>query len=96
MTAENPVVEAEVVEAKKEEVVASKFIGGEIRIIADGNTGAISVEHPENMIAAMGLLEMAKVIMVDNLKNSMNAAPKRPAIIPAGAEALKHLKPQSH
>lgn len=97
MSTEQPIVEAEVVEEKVEDTVkeapVSKFIGGEIRIIADGKTGAISVTHPENMITAMGLIEMAKVIMADNLKNSMTQPPKRPAIIPAGADALKHLKP---
>lgn len=97
MSAENPTVEAEVVaepeiveEKTGEEAVESKYISGEIRIIADGKTGAISVVHPENMITAMGMIEMAKVVMVDNLKQSMSA-PRRPTIVPAGAEALKHL-----
>lgn len=91
MSTENPIAEPEIVEEKTGDAAPSKYISGEIRIVADGKTGAILVDHPENMITAMGMIEMAKVVMIDNLKQSLSATPKRPAIVPAGADALKHL-----
>lgn len=83
---------AVVKEVEKEEAVQEKttglFVGGEVRIVADGKTGGISVQAPENMVVALGLLELAKVILVEKKKEDMKTAP---VVKPATAAELAAL-----
>lgn len=71
-----------------------QLIGGEIHIIADAKTGSISVNSPQNFVAALGLLEVAKVIMTQQHLENVKANDRRrpPAIIPAGMDAIKNLR----
>lgn len=71
-----------------------KFIGGTITIVADPNTGALSVDAPDNLVIALGLLEMGKAILIQRQVDNMKAQPKAsPRIVPAGMDALKNLPP---
>lgn len=67
-----------------------RFIGAEIHIVSDAVTGAIRVNAPPNSIVALGLMEVAKDILLDNQKEAAKKAP--PRIIPAGADALANLR----
>lgn len=69
---------------------APMYIGGELTITADPRTGGMSVSAPENMVVAMGLLEMAKVILVDRQRRQQ-ALQDRPAIARPGAADLARL-----
>jgi hypothetical protein len=69
-----------------------QLIAGEVHILVDQTTGAISVNAPANMVVALGLIEMAKIILADNHKANLAAAPRDPQIIKAGMEALDKLK----
>lgn len=88
-------------EAVKEEVSAApepiQTLGGEIHIVADGKTGAVSVQAPPNLAIALGLIELAKVVLVQQHLESMRAQQARrpPAIIPAGMDVIKNLKRMS-
>lgn len=73
---------------EKVEKETGPYLGAEIRIIADAKTGGIFVSAPENMITAFGLLEMAKVILVDRQKQALKT---QPAIKPATTDDLKRL-----
>ena len=69
------------------------FIGGEVHIIADPKTGQMSIKAPQNLVVALGILETAKVMIIDDMKQKaqrMAIAP-RPAIIPANGAQLKDL-----
>jgi hypothetical protein len=73
--------------------VADQFIGGEIHIIADAKTGAISINSPKNLIIALGILETAKVIMIKKQQDAMTAA-TRPSILRASpADVPKLVRP---
>lgn len=91
----NGVVEGQETEkAEEQEQAAPQMIGGEIHIVADARTGSISVSSPQNFVAAMGLLEVAKVIMTQQHLENVKAQERRrpPAIIPAGMDAIKNLR----
>ena len=47
------------------------YIGGEIRISADPRNGAISVNAPQNIIIALGLLEVAKSILIQKQQEAI-------------------------
>lgn len=74
---------------------ASMFIGGEIHIVADGKTGAIRVNAPQNRIVAYGLLDMAKEILADEARRAHAVVEKamneRKTIIPASEADMKTL-----
>lgn len=78
---------AEVQDKAKEEPV-TQYIGGELHIVADAKTGQIGVNAPPNIIVALGLLELAKVIIVDKQKEAMRA---QPTIVPAHPNDLNVL-----
>jgi len=95
-----PPAEAGALEPKVEEEIAKapKYAGGEIHIVADGNTGAMSVTAPPDLIIALGILEVAKAFLVDNMKQKVAQAQRdaaalvaRPAIVPASSGQLKDL-----
>ena len=95
---EHVLPEAPVPETKEEAAPAPKYAGGEIHIIADGNTGAMSVTAPPDLIIALGILEVAKAFLVDNMKQKVAQAQRdaaalvaRPAIVPASSGQLKDL-----
>jgi len=70
-----------------------QFVGGEVRILADAGTGAISVSAPQNLLVALGMLEMAKVVMVAQHQEAVRAA-ERPAIVrPGSADLAKVARP---
>lgn len=89
-------------EAKEAEVVEPETrtqqinLGGEIHIVADARTGAISVNAPENMVVALGLIEVAKQILNDEHKKRMQKAALSPTIMRAGQDALNALKKGIH
>ena len=84
---------------KEEEVVAGPadpFIGGEVHILADPKTGRMSIKAPQNLVVALGILETAKVMIIDDMKAKSAAAQAaaiapRPTIIPANGAQLKDL-----
>lgn len=91
-------VKPEVIVKEGETVVEkTKFSGGEIHIVADGNTGAMNVQAPQDLIVALGMLETAKMIIIRNMQDNVAKAQReqalapRPAIIPAGTNALAKL-----
>ncbi len=94
------VKEAEVVTSVKEEAAApaQAFLGGEIHIVSDPKTGQIGVNAPVNIVVALGLIEVAKSIIIANnernVADAQKAALARPAIIPAGSGALQELDKQ--
>ncbi len=95
---ENGVKDAEIVEvndAKSAENKVTPFIGGEVHIIADGNTGAVSIQAPEKIIIALGILEAGKAILIDSMNKQAARASEamlsRPAIIPATGAQLTDL-----
>lgn len=51
-----------------------QFIGGEIRIVADARTGSINVQAPANLLVAFGMLEAAKVVLVQQQQEAMARA----------------------
>ena len=71
----------------------TKFAGGEIHIVADGNTGAMNIQAPPDLIVALGILEVAKVMIISNMQQKVAASriAPRPAIIPANGAQLKDL-----
>ena len=82
----------EAIAEKKEEIEAEakvpQYIQGEIHIEADGATGGISVDAPQNLIIALGLLETAKVILVQRQQQAMRAA-EQPRILRGDVSILK-------
>lgn len=75
---------------------ASNYIGGTIKIVADAKTGAISVEHPQNVIIALGIIETAKSIIVQKQQEAvakMQEAMLKPSILRPTASDFNKLKP---
>lgn len=70
-----PTAEAQVPVPEKTEEAAVpqqlRLIGGEIHIRADARTGAISVNAPPNMIVALGLMEVAKAILIQKQQEQL-------------------------
>jgi len=58
------------------------FVGGEIRIIANPQDGSIRVSSPPNLLIALGMLETAKFILVQQQQKQMEDA-LNPKIKPA-------------
>ncbi len=92
-------VSPEAVEKTAQEVVNDKLIQGEIHI-ATMPDGSMQVAYPQNIVAALGLIEIAKEMMLEAYRESnkkANAAARQrpPAIIPAGADAIKNLRRMS-
>lgn len=88
MTNETEVKPEEVKEEAPER--ASQLVGGEIHIVADAHTGAIKVQSPPNLVVALGLLETAKAIMIQQHHENMKAA-ARPTIVRATASDIPKL-----
>lgn len=80
-TIDEKVREAEAAQGS-DQAQATKFIGGEVRILANPNTGEIMVNAPPNIMVAFGLLEMAKLILTEKHREAMQSRP-RPAILTA-------------
>lgn len=75
--------------AEEKPVVPGPFLGGEVHIIADAQTGGIQVNAPQNLIIAFGLLEAAKMILVERQQQMMRK--RTPEIVRPGADALSKL-----
>lgn len=81
---------------KKEEagrpVEETKNIYGEVRITVSPN-GAMQLMAPQNNLVTLAILEGAKAIVLMQLQDSMRRsnATRPPAIVKAGADALKNL-----
>lgn len=85
----------ETVEEKIEEVnEVGKFIGGEIRIVADPETGRIGVSAPQNFIIAFGLIEVGKTILMQMQRDEQVKAEKKaiPAIVKGTPEMMAAVK----
>lgn len=80
------VAEKEVQEQAEEK--KGKFIGGKILIVADAQTGGIHVDAPANLLVAMGMLEIAKCVLVQRQAADMK---DEPTIKVATADDLKAL-----
>lgn len=78
---------AEIIEAPTK-AEAPQFVGGEIHIIANPVDGSIRVNAPANLIEAFGLLEMAKVILLDSHNKKQS---NKPQIVPANQGDLENL-----
>jgi hypothetical protein len=78
------------VSVPKEASSAAQLIGGEIHIIADARTGGINVQSPPNLVVALGLLETAKVIIIQKHVDAMRAAEK-PKILRASPQDIPKL-----
>lgn len=85
-------------EVKEEEVTevpvntGSQLIGGEVHILADGKTGGINVKAPQNLAVALGLIELAKVVLVQQHLDLMRAADQvKPAIVRAQPDDVRKL-----
>lgn len=82
---------------KEKEVAAPQpVIAGEIHIVTDPATGAISVNAPLNVVAALGLIEVAKAIIMENHRQNLQRQAPSPRIVKAGADALAKLKEGVH
>ena len=68
------------------------FVGGEVVIQADPQTGAINVKAPGNNIIAMGLIEAGKMILMHRAMKSMDAQQKPPTIVPGSIDMMKKLQ----
>lgn len=78
--------------AEENPVVAGNFIGGEIHIIADARTGSIQVNAPQNLVIAFGLIEAAKMILVQRQQELMKKnGLRQPEIVRPGADAMAKL-----
>lgn len=94
------VVDAEVApsvpEGAKDVTPSEKFIAGEIKIVVDGRTGAISVNHPQNIIVALGILETAKAMIIEKqqkLVAQMQEAVLNPKIVRPGPADFSKIRP---
>lgn len=90
----NEIVDAEVVGMDKVDTTTQKYIGGKIEIVADGVTGGMSVSHPENIIVALGILEVAKAMIIEKqqkLVAKMQEAALAPRIMRAGPQDIPKL-----
>ena len=70
------------------------YIGGEITIITDARTGAMSVNAPGNLMIALGMLEVAKAILIERQQKAvakMQEAKLGPAIVRADPQQIAKL-----
>lgn len=74
--------------AKKEDEPKVLFLSGEVHIVADAQTGNLSVKAPQNFIITLGLLEIAKVILVAQQEEKRKTGPEIKAPTPADVAAL--------
>jgi hypothetical protein len=80
---------AEVAEKETaEEQRKGKFIGGKILIVADSETGGIHVDAPANLLVAMGMLEIAKCVLVQRQQGEMKDEPTIKVATPGDLKAL--------
>lgn len=81
----------EIVEAVEENPPArAQFLGGEVHITADAATGGITVKSPPNLLLALGIIETAKAILIQQHTEAMQRA-ARPAIVRAGPQDIPKL-----
>lgn len=80
----------------KEGAAPQPVIAGEVHIVTDPATGAISVNAPLNVVAALGLIEVAKAIIMENHRQNLQKQAVSPRIVKAGADALAKLKEGVH
>lgn len=66
-----------------DEAPQGKFLSGELHVIANADTGAISVSAPFNDIIALGLLEMARIAITDRHHEQMRKQAQTAAILRA-------------
>lgn len=73
--------------------VNGQYIGGEVHIIADPKTGAMSINAPQNLIIALGLIEAAKAIIIQKQQEVVNKS--RPPMIlkPSAMDVNKLVRP---
>lgn len=80
-------------EAKPEAARPGRFIGGEVRIIADSLTGAMNVIAPENLLVALGIIESAKAMLIKRQQDAIEKANKPAIIAPTAADLGMLRKP---
>lgn len=71
------------------------FVGGEVHIISNAKDGSMQVSAPQNLVLALGLIEVAKAILIQKQQQTMRAtqeeALRRPAIVRAGPQDVSKL-----
>ena len=60
--------EEQVAEVSQEQ---PKFVSGEVHVVVDPKDGSFHISAPENIVLALGILETAKVILIDQQKQRM-------------------------
>lgn len=59
-------------------------VGGEIHIFADKATGEVRVNAPQNLLVALGILETAKAVLIQQHMDAQRRAAMRQSILRAG------------
>lgn len=79
-------------EKVKEEVTPTPgLVYGEVHIVVDPKTGAMSVNSPPNHLVGLALIEGAKVLIISQMQAAMRQASQPPTIVRAGAHDLSKL-----
>lgn len=84
---------AEVLEQEEVKKPPMHFIGGEVRIIANPKDGSMQVSSPPNLLIALGMLETAKAILIQQHHEQMAKEEEKTRIQPATVADLAALKP---
>jgi len=66
------------------------ILGGVIHIVADAKTGEMNVSAPPNLAVALGLIELAKVVLVQQYIDNSKAA-AQPKIVRAQPDDIRKL-----
>lgn len=91
-------VEENHVPSKPEDKVVDEpmmMVSGEVHIKIDAATGTLHLVAPPNQLIALAILKAAEIHISMGMQDAMRRArvEAKPAIVRAGADALKNLRP---
>ena len=67
-------------------------VGGEIHIIADARTGEVKVRAPQNLLVALGILDIARVVLVQQHHEAQRRASQRAELVRATSADLGRIQ----